>query len=155
VDYQHFEHPDFAIDVPADWISIPSPKFEAVFVMPPFPEGAGINLSISILKPTAPTTFEQVVSDLRTVQEAEYPGYQIHNETMVDFATQTGFAQFYTWENTGDQIAIDQSQVVFIGATGLAVGILTFTRPSHMEQADIETLDDLFYGLASSFVLRE
>jgi hypothetical protein len=154
VEYQHFEHPDFEIDIPAGWMKIPSSRFEAVFVMPPFPEGPGINIAITIIKVSKPTSFEEVVTDLRRVQEADYPGYQIHDEHMLEFPNQSGFAQFYTWENTEDHIAIAQTQIIVLSQTALKVGILTFTRPLNVNKEDVKILDALFYNMASSFMFR-
>ncbi len=154
MDYQHFEHPDFEIDIPSDWITIPSSRFEAVFVMPPFPEGPGINIAISIIKVGKPTTSEEVVRDLRAVQESDYPGYQIHDEHMLEFPNQSGFAQFYTWENTEDDIAIAQTQIIFLSQSALKIGILTFTRPLLVNKDDVKILDALFYNVASSFMFR-
>lgn len=155
MDYQHFEHPDFEIDIPSDWLSIPSSRFEAVFVMPPFPEGPGINIAVSIIKVGKPTSFEEVVADLRAVQEAQYPGYQMHDDHLLEFPNHTGFAQFYTWENTEDDIAIAQTQIIFLSQSALKVGILTFTRPLNVNKEDVKVLDALFYNMASSFQFRD
>ena len=154
MEYQHFEHPDFEMDVPADWMTIPSSKFEAVFVMPPFPEGPGINIAISIIKPPQAASFEEVLMDLRAIQETSYPGYQIHDENMLEFPHQPGLAQFYTWENTDTGVSIAQSQIIFITSSGTVVAVLTFTRPLGVDADDVKILDALFYNMASSFVFR-
>ncbi len=151
MNYTHFEHPDFTIDVPADWLNIPSPNFEAVFVMPPFPEGPGINLAVAIIRTTVVTSFDEVAENLRAVQRDQYPEYQLHDESVVDFPKRAGFAQYYSWVNPETHLAIAQSQIIFITNSGLLVAVLTCTRPAAMQKPDIKLLDDVFYDMAASF----
>lgn len=155
MDYKHFEHSDFALDVPTNWLNIPSSIFQAVFVMPPFPEGPGVNVSVSITKGVKATSIYEVADKLKAMQQEQYPDYQIRDEGVVEYRMMQGFGRFYTWENTDEQLAIAQSQLIFMNDSGLNAAVLTATRPASLAEQDIETLNSVYSHMAATFTFND
>jgi hypothetical protein len=155
VSYKYFEHSDFTLEVPADWFNVPSSTFELVFVMPPFPEGSGANVSVSITKGINPTSIDEIAGKLKAMQQESYPNYQIYEEGMVAFPSRAGFGRYYTWENTDEQLVIAQSQLIFMAESCLEAAVLTATRPALLVEADIEALNRAFSHMAATFQFND
>jgi hypothetical protein len=151
VDYKEFEHPDFKLEVPVDWVNVPSSIFEAVFVMPPFPEGSGTNVSISITKAINPFSMYEVADKLKAMQQEQYPDYQIHDEGVIPYPTRQGYGRYYTWTNTDQQLPLVQSQLIFMTDSGYESAVLTATRPALLPEQDIETFNSVYTHMAATF----
>ncbi len=149
--YKQYEHQDFTLEVPTDWLNIPSPTFEAVFVMPPFPNGSGANTSVSITKGINPTSFGDIAGKLKAMQQEQYPDYQIHEEGIIQYPLREGFGRFYTWTNTDEDLSIAQSQLIFITDSHLEAAVLTATRPALLAAQDVEIFNRVYSHMASTF----
>lgn len=153
-DYKVFKHPDFTIRVPTDWENITLSGFEAVFVVPPFPDSSGANVSISILDFTKATFFQEVGDQLKTLQQGQYPEYHIIDEKIINLHQLDGFKRSYTWRNTVQDIPISQSQTVLVDPSGFRAYILTATRPSDMNEVEGQALDHAFVEISASFQIN-
>jgi hypothetical protein len=149
--YKRFEHPDFTLEVPMDWILVPSSVFEAVFVMPPFPDGPGSNVSVSITKGIKPTSIYEVADKLKTMQQEQYPNYQVLEEGIVTYPERQGYGRYYTWENTDTQLPIAQSQVIFAAVSGHEIAVLTATRPVDLTTEDVVVLNTVYGHMITTF----
>lgn len=153
--YQVFAHPDFTIRVPTAWENISLSGFEAVFVVPPFPDGPGANVSISILEFTKVMSLQEVSDHLKTLQQGRYPEYHLIDEQPINSHKMDGFKRSYTWLNTAQNIPIAQFQMIFLGASGLKAYILTATRPANMDEAEGQAMDTAFAEISASFQINK
>lgn len=154
-DYTVFEHPDFMIHVPSEWENLTLSGFDAVFVVPPFPDGSGANVSISITELTTAISSQELGDQLKAMQQKQYPEYHIIDERPIDLHQLDGFKRSYTWLNTVQNLPIFQFQIVFIDQSGLKACILTATRPLDMEEAEAQALDMSFSEISASFQFNE
>lgn len=152
--YQVFEHPDFTIHVPTAWENISLSGFEAVFVVPPFPDGPGANVSISILEFTKVMSLQEVSDQLKTLQQRQYPEYHMVDEQGINLHQIDGFKRSYTWLNTAQNIPIAQFQIIFLGSSRLKAYILTATRPSNMDEVEGQAIDRAFAEISETFQIN-
>ncbi|MBZ0307122.1 MAG: DUF1795 domain-containing protein [Anaerolineae bacterium] len=149
--YTVFEHRDFTLSVPSDWQNLTLSGFDAVFVVPPFPDGSGANVSVSVLEFTKVTSLQEVSDPLKVFQQGQYPEYHIIDERPFNLDQTNGFKRTYTWRNTAQDMSIAQFQVIFIDDSGYKAYILTATRPLDMESTEAQLLDQTFSEISASF----
>ena len=152
--FVQFEHTDFAVQVPADWILVPSPQFEAVFVVPPFPEGSGANISVAIIPSEDQTSLPEIADALKATQEGSYPHYHVIAEDLLELGHTMAFRRVYTWVNTVQDLPILQIQLVFVDDSGHTGAVVTGTRPQYRDDPEPERLDHALHAAAMSFELK-
>lgn len=149
--WMRFIGPNFTIQVPSEWMTISSAKFQVMFLAPPMQDGRSINLTL-VLQTSADTPQDYIQNILKPQAQARE---QFQMITDAPFQTQSGvvghqfgFTALYDQNQT-----ILQQHILFKQANTLFWFFFAIpTDISHDLQAKI---DGILNTMLESFIFTE
>jgi hypothetical protein len=147
-----FKGPGFSLQVPTDWYITSTPQIQAMFVSPPYEDGAQANLMVTINPVEEGVTVQSVAEEARKNQEAQYPEYEVLAEGEIKGTEGKGFQREFEWINADKELRVYQKQVLLVVHNMLYV--LTTTRPAVEERTEIvKQIDATLQQMLNSFKL--
>lgn len=122
-----FKGPGFTMQVPTDWYITSTPQIQAMFISPPQGEGLQANLMVTMNPVEDGLTVEEIASEAKKNQLAQYTDYEILTEGLVEGSDEQVFTREYKWFNEKKSLRVHQRQVMYL--VNRMLYILTTTRP--------------------------
>jgi hypothetical protein len=149
---KNFKGPGFSMQVPTDWYITSTPEIQAMFISPPYEDGAQANLMVTLNPVEEGVTAQSVADEAKKNQAAQYPEYEVLDEGLVDGTEGKGFQRTYEWFNADKELRVHQHQVMLVVNNMLYV--LTTTRPAVAERTEIvKQIDAILQQMLNSFAL--
>jgi hypothetical protein len=148
-----FKGPGFSMQVPTDWYITSSPQIQAMFISPPQGEGLQGNLMVTMNPVEDGVTVEEIASEAKKNQLAQYPEYELLAEGLVEGSENQVYTREYKWFNEKKALRVHQRQIMYL--VDQMLYILTTTRPETDTITEaIKRLDAQMEMMLQSFSLE-
>lgn len=144
-----FLGPTFTMEIPTNWFVAASAQYQAIFTDPHIDDGFQSNMVVSIRTVQENVGTLDVAASAKETQRAEYPAYEIMDET-VRQTTPVTVKRVYRWHHPEQKKDIVQMQFFLIHKNRLYT--LTGTRLA--ETKDAQVVDKVLHHMIDSFELN-
>lgn len=144
-----FLGPTFTMEIPTNWFVAASAQYQAIFTDPYIDNGFQSNMVVSIRSVQENVRTLDVAESARKTQLAEYPAYEIMDET-VKQAPPVTVKRVYRWHHPEQNKDVVQIQFFLIHQNRLYT--LTGTRLA--EATDAHIVDKVLHHMIDSFELN-
>ncbi len=142
-----FQGPTFTLQVPTNWFVASTPKFQAMFVVPPGSEEIKANLAVTIIPLKEEVNMTEILNSSKFAQEKAYKGYEVISEVTHQNGLE-GFERKFKWFNPDGEVNIIQRQLFVL--FNQVIYTITATRE---DKAETESIEPIFTEVMASFRL--